>query len=59
MRRYGDDDPANAVILVRVYHIQSDVGIKFYPNPWRLYLDGVLDFRSKDGYQGHFVGQSA
>jgi len=59
MKTYGGGNPTNAVILVRVYHVNRDnVGLKFYPNPWRLYCDGILDFRSASAYQGYFLGQA-
>ena len=39
-------------ILIQVYNIEGkSPGIKFMPNPWRLYMSGVLDFRSEGGYK--------
>lgn len=45
------DDPNNVYLLIRVYNVETDnLDVKFYLNPWKLYLDGVLDFRSEGGY---------
>ncbi|KAH7142143.1 hypothetical protein EDB81DRAFT_899719 [Dactylonectria macrodidyma] len=42
----------NAYILVRVFNIDGDSpGLKFYPSPWGLYLQGILEFVSTGGYQ--------
>ena len=48
-----DGDPNDAYILVRVFNVDrgDEIGIKFFSNPWSLYIDRVLDFRSKEGYE--------
>lgn len=51
MRAY-DGDADNAYILIRVFNIDGErPGVKFYVKPWTLYMDGVLEFRSDDGYK--------
>jgi len=50
--RECDGDPDNGFILIRVFHVDSeDPGIKWFPNPWKLYLARALDLRSVEGYQ--------
>lgn len=50
MRGY-DGNPNHAYILLRVFNARTDnVGIKFYPNPWNLYLRDVLRFVAPGGY---------
>ncbi|KAK6842238.1 hypothetical protein PG987_003098 [Apiospora arundinis] len=51
MRRYNND-ALHAYILVRVSNIENaDIQLKFYPDPWNLYMNQVLDFRSEEGYR--------
>ena len=53
MRTY-DGDPDNAYILLRVFDIDDeDTGLKIFPNPWSLYIAGVIDFKSAEGYQAY------
>ncbi len=50
MRNYSAD-PANTYVLPRVYDIEGGQGdIQFFPDPWGLFTDRVLDFRSEMGY---------
>lgn len=50
MRSYSDDAD-NAYIIMRVSQIDSESpDLKCFPNPWRLYLEGVLQFASAGGY---------
>lgn len=43
----------NAYILLRVYDLDDrrNPGIKFFRDPWSLYIDGILKFRSDEGYE--------
>ncbi|KAK7728665.1 hypothetical protein SLS63_006526 [Diaporthe eres] len=43
----------NAYILIRVFDLDEgrNAGIKFFRDPWSLYTDGILDFRSDEGYK--------
>lgn len=43
----------NAYILIRVFDLDEgkNAGVKFFRDPWSLYTDGVLDFRSDEGYK--------
>lgn len=43
----------DAYILLRVFNLDDgrNVDIKFFNDPWSLYLDGVLKFRSDQGYK--------
>ena len=52
MRRY-DGDPNNAYILLRIFQLEEEDGpnIKFFRDPWSLYVNGNLYFRSKEGYR--------
>ncbi|RYO93890.1 hypothetical protein DL762_000845 [Monosporascus cannonballus] len=52
MREF-DGDPNNAYVLLRVFNLEedSDPGIKLFRDPWSLYMDGILDFRSEQGYK--------
>ncbi|KAF5008934.1 hypothetical protein FDECE_4797 [Fusarium decemcellulare] len=51
MKRF-DNDPNNAYVLIRVFDIDADSpGLKFYPSPWNLSLQGTLEFASAGGYQ--------
>ncbi len=51
MRAY-DGDPNSPYILIRVFNIDGErPGVKFYVNPWTLYMDRVLEFRSDNGYK--------
>jgi len=50
--RACDGDVDNAYILIRVFNIDGErTGVKFYSRPWRLYMDGVLEFRAEGGYK--------
>lgn len=44
--------PDNAYILLRVFNLKDrrDAGVRFFPDPWRLYVDGVLNFKHQ-GYK--------
>ena len=45
-------DKDNTYILLRAFDLESDnPGIKFFSDPWGLYLDRVLDFRAAGGYR--------
>jgi hypothetical protein len=52
MRQY-EGNLSNAYILVRVFQIEAADGpsFRFFPNPWSLYMEGALDFRSNEGYK--------
>ncbi|RYP37876.1 hypothetical protein DL767_002748 [Monosporascus sp. MG133] len=52
MRKF-DGDPNNAYVLLRVFNMEegNDPGIKFFRDPWSLYIGGILDFRSEAGYK--------
>ena len=52
MRQF-DGDLRNAYILLRVFDIEGDnsPNVKFFRDPWSLYLSRVLDFRSDQGYK--------
>ncbi|KAJ3531643.1 hypothetical protein NM208_g6992 [Fusarium decemcellulare] len=53
MKRF-DNDPNNAYVLIRVFDIDADSpGLKFFPSPWSLSLQGSLEFASAGGYQIH------
>lgn len=43
----------NAYILLRVFDLDDgrNIGIKFFDDPWSLYMDDVLKFRSDQGYK--------
>ncbi|KAG8157080.1 hypothetical protein KVR01_013070 [Diaporthe batatas] len=43
----------DAYILLRVFNVEDskNVGIKFFDDPWSLYMDNVLKFRSDQGYK--------
>lgn len=43
----------NAYILLRVFDLDDrrNAGVKFFRDPWSLYIDGLLDFRSDEGYK--------
>lgn len=43
----------NAYILLRVFDLDDgrNAGVKFFRDPWSLYIDGVLNFRSDEGYK--------
>lgn len=43
----------NAYILLRVFNLDDgvDVGVKFFDDPWSLYMNGALKFRSDEGYK--------
>lgn len=50
MRRY-QDDPDNMYILIQVGGVENlEPAVKFMPNPWGLYIGGILDFKSEGGY---------
>ena len=58
MRRFNEQ-PDNVYILLRVFNIEGeDSGLKIFPNPWSLYIAGVIDFRSAEGYQVHEKDES-
>ncbi|KAH8892664.1 hypothetical protein GQ53DRAFT_646961, partial [Thozetella sp. PMI_491] len=45
MRLYHNRD-SDAYILLRVFNIDGErPGIKYFSNPWALYLNGILEFR--------------
>lgn len=48
--RNRDGDPGNVYILLRVYNIDDIPRMSLYTNPWRHYMDGLLEFKSADGY---------
>ncbi|GAB1311860.1 hypothetical protein MFIFM68171_02070 [Madurella fahalii] len=52
MREF-DGSADNAYILLRVFDLDDgrNTGVKFFRDPWSLYMDGVLDFRSDEGYK--------
>ena len=52
MREF-DGTANNAYILLRVFDLDEgrNTGVKFFCDPWSLYMDGVLDFRSDEGYK--------
>ncbi|KAJ4030372.1 hypothetical protein NW753_013911 [Fusarium oxysporum] len=52
MRQY-EGDLGNVYILIRVFQLEAEGGpsFRFFLNPWRLYLEGALDFRSNEGYK--------
>ncbi|KAH6627198.1 hypothetical protein B0J18DRAFT_465142 [Chaetomium sp. MPI-SDFR-AT-0129] len=51
MMRTHDGDPENVYILLRVFKVDGDrPGMVLYPNPWRSYMDRLLEFKSADGY---------
>lgn len=52
MREF-DGTADNAYILLRVFNLDEgrDPGLKFFHDPWSLYMDGVLKFRSDEGYK--------
>ncbi|RYP88497.1 hypothetical protein DL769_000264 [Monosporascus sp. CRB-8-3] len=52
MREFNGD-PNNAYVLLRVFNMEEDngPGIKFFRDPWSLYMGGILDFRSEEGYK--------
>ena len=53
------NDPDNAYILIRVFNIENEGrGVKFFPDPWGLYMSRVLDFISKEGYRVCEVDES-
>lgn len=43
----------NAYILLRVFDLDDgrNPGVKFFRDPWNLYIDGVFNFRSDEGYK--------
>ncbi|KAF4454615.1 hypothetical protein FALBO_15799 [Fusarium albosuccineum] len=46
MKRF-DNDPNNAYVPIRVFDIDADSpGLKFYPRPWNLSLQGTLEYAS-------------
>jgi hypothetical protein len=56
--RACDGDPKNVYVLIRVFNIDSDrPGFKLFTNPWRLYMERLLDFRSGDGYKVYSTGE--
>lgn len=53
MRRY-QDDPDNMYILIQVGRVENlEPAVKFMPNPWGLYIGGLLEFISEGGYAVH------
>ncbi|RKL19789.1 hypothetical protein BFJ68_g3268 [Fusarium oxysporum] len=52
MRQY-EGDLGNVYILIRVFQLEAEGGpsFRFFLNPWSLYLEGALDFRSNEGYK--------
>ncbi|KAK2690932.1 hypothetical protein QWA68_010794 [Fusarium oxysporum] len=52
MRQY-EGDLGNVYILIRVFQLEAEGGpsFRFFLNPWSLYLEGALDFRSDEGYK--------
>ncbi|RKK68400.1 hypothetical protein BFJ69_g13644 [Fusarium oxysporum] len=52
MRQY-EGDLGNAYVLVRGFQLEAEGGPSFrlFLNPWSLYLEGALDFRSDQGYK--------
>lgn len=51
--RLFDGDVNNAYVLLRVFDLEGENGpnIKFFRDPWSLYMNSVLDFRSDNGYK--------
>ncbi|KAK3385925.1 hypothetical protein B0H63DRAFT_560413 [Podospora didyma] len=52
MREF-DGTADNAYILLRVFDLDDgrNAGVKFFRDPWSLYMGGVLNFRSDEGYK--------
>jgi len=52
MREF-DGTAKDAYILLRVFNLDDgrDTAAKFFRDPWTLYMDGVLNFRSDEGYK--------
>jgi len=52
MREF-DRSANDAYILLRVFDldVERKPGVKFFCNPWNLYMEGALNFRSDEGYQ--------
>ncbi|RYP69608.1 hypothetical protein DL770_008214 [Monosporascus sp. CRB-9-2] len=52
MREF-DGDPNNTYVLLRVFNLEegNNPGIKFFRDPWSLYMGGILNFRSEAGYK--------
>ncbi|RYP11237.1 hypothetical protein DL764_000193 [Monosporascus ibericus] len=48
-----DGDANNGYVLLRVYNMEegNEPGIKFFRDPWSLYMYRILDFRSEAGYK--------
>jgi hypothetical protein len=51
--RESDGTGDNAYILVRVFDLDDgrSTGVKFFRDPWSLHMEGVLNFRSDEGYK--------
>jgi hypothetical protein len=54
MRKY-DNDLDNGYILLRVFDVNTNPGVKIFPYPWKLYIAGDLYFKSINGYEVHDV----
>ena len=52
MREF-DRSANDAYILLRVFDldVERNPGVKFFCNPWSLYMEGVLNFKSDEGYK--------
>lgn len=42
-------------ILIRIHDIDTNPGISFFVDPWKLYSAGHIDFEAKSEYMGHAV----
>lgn len=53
-----DGDPSNANVLLRVFGLEDGHSsrIKLFRDPWSLYKDRTLDFRSQEGYRVYGAG---
>lgn len=51
--RHFDGHVDNAYVLLRVFDLEGEnsPNVKFFRDPWSLYLNRVLDFRSDQGYK--------
>lgn len=52
MREFGGT-ANDAYILIRVFDLEEgkNPGLKFFHDPWSLYVGGVLNFKSDEGYK--------
>jgi len=51
--RLFDKTPGDAYILLRVFNLEEgrETGVRFFRDPWSLFMNDVLKFRSDDGYR--------